>query len=150
MEQALAFESVNQLLMLLGGDDMFATVDLCVLDLNACTAAFSKLGGCDSFLVRRGALTRVDGGRLPMGILEGVKPAGATLRLQPGDTLVMMTDGLFDASRDGERAFIEQAILAHAGESPQALCEALAGLSLERQGQARDDITVMAARIGKS
>jgi len=150
VEHALAFDSVNQLLMLLGGDDMFATVDLCVLDLNACTAAFSKLGGCDSFLVRRGALTRVEGGRLPMGILEGVRPAGATLRLQPGDTLVMMTDGLYDASREGERAFLERAILECAVKPPQSLCESLTNLALERQGQARDDITVMAARIGKS
>jgi hypothetical protein len=108
VEYSLAFDSVNQLLMLVGGEDMFATVDLCVLDLNACTASFSKLGGCDSLLIRRGALTRIEGGRLPMGILEGVTPAGTQLKLQPGDTLLMMTDGLFDASRDGEAAWLEQ------------------------------------------
>lgn len=150
VEYALAFDSVNQLLILLGGEDMFATVDLCVLDLNACTAAFSKLGGCDSYLIRKGELRRVEGGRLPMGILEGVKPAGANLRLQPGDTLIMMTDGLFDASREGERDWLEQTALQLAGEPPQALCEELTRLALNRQGQARDDITVMAARIGKS
>ena len=147
---ALAFDSVNQLLMLLGGEDMFATVDLCVLDLNACNATFSKLGGCDSFLIRRGELTRVEGGRLPMGILEGVKPAGAHLRLVPGDVILMMTDGLIDLSLDGERAWLEQAALQLSSEPPQALCEALTKLSLERQGEARDDITVMAAKIGKS
>jgi stage II sporulation protein E len=150
VEHSLAFDSVNQLLMLLGGDDMFATVDLCVLDLNACSATFSKLGGCDSFMIRKGELTRIEGGRLPMGILEDVTPAGAHLRLQPGDTLLMMTDGLFDATQDGERAWLEQAASQLSGESPQAMCEALATLALDRQGQARDDITVMAARIGKS
>ena len=150
VEYSLAFDSVNQLLILLGGEDMFATVDLCILDLNACTATFSKLGGCDSFLIRKGELRRVEGGRLPMGILEDVKPAGAHLRMQPGDTLVMMTDGLFDATRDGEREWLEQTALQLAGEPPQALCEELTRLALNRQGQARDDITVMAARIGKS
>jgi stage II sporulation protein E len=125
VEYALAFDSVNQLLILLGGEDMFATVDLCVLDLNACTASFSKLGGCDSFLIRKGELRRVEGGRLPMGILEDVKPASAHLRLQPGDTLVMMTDGLFDATRDGEREWLEQTALQLSGETPQALCEEL-------------------------
>ena len=96
VEHSLAFDSVNQLLMLLGGEDMFATCDLCVLDLNACTASFSKLGGCDSLLIRKGVATRIEGGRLPMGILENITPASAHLRLQPGDTLLMMTDGLID------------------------------------------------------
>jgi stage II sporulation protein E len=150
VEHALAFDSVNQLLMLLGGEDMFATVDLCVLDLNACTAAFSKLGGCDSLVLRKGEAIRVEGGRLPMGILENVTPASAHLRLQPGDTVLMMTDGLMDPARDGETAWLEQAALCLTNEPPQALCEELARLALDRQGQARDDITVMAARIGKS
>ncbi len=150
VEHSLAFDSVNQLLMLLGGEDMFATADLCVLDLNACTASFSKLGGCDSLIIRRGEVQRIEGGRLPMGILEGVTPAGSVVRLQPGDTLVMMTDGLYDASRDGEAAWLEDAARRLAGEAPQALCEALTRLALDRQGEARDDITVMAARIGKS
>ncbi len=150
VDHALTFDSVNQLLMLLGGEDMFATVDLCVLDLNACNATFSKLGGCDSFLIRRGELIRVEGGRLPMGILDGVKPAGTHLRLVPGDVILMMTDGLIDISREGEREWLEQAVLELSSEAPQALCEALTKLSLTRQGEARDDITVMAARIGKS
>lgn len=150
VERSLAFDSVNQLLMLMGGEDMFATVDLCVLDLNACTASFSKLGGCDSFLLSKGTLTRVEGGQLPMGILEGVTPAGARLRLQPGDTVLMMTDGLFDATKEGERTWLEQMILQVADEEPQSLCESLTRRSLERQGQARDDVTVMAARIGRS
>lgn len=150
VERDLAFDSVNQLLMLLGGDDMFATADLCVLDLNACAATFSKLGGCDSLVIRRGEIKRVEGGRLPMGILEGVTPAGAHMRLQPGDTLIMMTDGLIDFTLDGEREWLEQAALSLSGEPPQALCEELTRMALERQGQARDDITVMAARIGKA
>ena len=62
----------------------------------------------------------------------------------------MMTDGLFDATRDGEREWLEQTALQLSGETPQALCEELTRLALNRQGQARDDITVMAARIGKS
>ena len=136
--------------MLLGVEDMFATVDLCVLDLNACTASFSKLGGCDSLLIRRGEVRRIEGGRLPMGILEGVTPTSSVVRLQPGDTLLMMTDGLCDAARDGETAWLEDAARHLAGEAPQALCEALTRLALDRQGEARDDITVMAARIGKS
>lgn len=150
VERALAFDSVNQLLMLLGGEDMFATVDLCILDLNACTASFSKLGGCESLLVRRGALTRIEGGRLPMGILEGVTPTGSHLRLQPGDTLLLMTDGLYDPARDGGREWLDEAVVRHAGESPQALCDALIRLALERQKETRDDITVMAAHIAKA
>ena len=68
---------MNALLLNRGGEDMFATVDLLILDLSTGEAELVKLAACPTLILRDGALRRVEGGRLPLGILEKVQPGAS-------------------------------------------------------------------------
>lgn len=149
VERELALDSVNQMLLLIGGEDMFATIDLCVLDLCEGLAQFSKLGACASVVSRRGTCVRVEGGRLPLGILDRVTPVNQMVRVHPGDLIVMVTDGVADDAREGQLDWLEAQVRDFEDLPPQKLCEAILRAALERPEGAADDMTVLAAKIGR-
>ena len=86
----------NRLLADQGCGDMFATLDLCVIDNGRMEAIWVKMAACDSYLLRGGACRVIPGGRLPMGIVAEAAPQVCVVRLQPGDVIVMGTDGAME------------------------------------------------------
>ena len=100
-----------------------------------------------SWLWQRDALSEVTGDALPLGILENIESGESLLRLQAGDAIVLMTDGVEDAFAD--RQSLQDAILLALAESdPQSAAESLL-LAAQRAegGQRQDDQTVMVIRI---
>lgn len=150
VKRELALNMINDLLLMVSGEDMFATVDLCVIDLNSGRTEINKLGACATVILREGKVMRVEGGRLPLGILSQVKPVNRTVRLKPDDLLIMVTDGMAETARDGDQAWLEARILEVAKMQPQALCDALLRAAQSREGRIDDDRTVMAVRIDRA
>lgn len=141
----LAVETVNALLMRRGGEDMFATADILLIDLSTGEAAFVKLGACPTWIARGGEALRVEGGRLPLGILEGVSAEQTRARLEPGDAVLMVSDGVLDALGDGA---LEALLLDNAGDDPRRLAErTLAAAEAACVPARRDDMTAVAVRV---
>ncbi len=141
----LALETVNQQMLMRSGEEMFATVDLCAVDLNTGVAEFSKLAASRSLILRGTELMRVESGRLPLGILERVQPAVTRVRLKPGDVIVMGSDGVMEA---GDGMMIDRLTRLSAGCAPGALAERLVREAGLRRGRGRcDDLTCICARI---
>lgn len=143
--KALALETVNELMLARTDSDMFATVDLCVVDLVTGEAEFTKLAACRSVILRRGEVLTVEGGRLPLGILEGVSASTCKVVLEPGDVIIMASDGVMDAVGEGELDHMLQNL---GMQPPQLLAEAL--VSRVEQSVAsdrRDDMTALCARL---
>jgi len=111
------------------------------------TASLLLAGHPPPLLVRDGRVQAVGRSGPLLGAVEAADWPAESLRLHPGDTLVLYTDGVLDAARpDGER-FGEaglDALVARAGAEPESLAgaldEALAGLRL------RDDVCMLAIR----
>ncbi len=142
---ALAVETVNALLLNRGGEDMFATADLLILNLMTGEAEFMKLAACPTMIARGGEALRVEGGRLPLGILEQVRPEHTRARLMPGDAVLMVSDGVADAA--GIEA-LEEMLVAGAEEDAARLSQRaldLAGAACD--GGRRDDMTAMVLKI---
>ncbi len=140
----LAIETVNALLLNRSGDDMFATVDMLILDLSSGEARLVKLAACPTLILRNGEVRRVEGGRLPLGILERVQPGGLHTRLMAGDVLLMATDGVMDAA--GEAA-LEELMRREAEDMPRLARMALGAAEKACQGGHRDDMTAVCLRL---
>lgn len=146
-DRTQALTAVNGMMLLAGRGERFSTVDMLLLDLWTGQATLNKLGAAGSYRVHEGTMTRLSGDALPLGILEDVESGENRMRLQEGDTLVMMSDGIEDAF--GSRVQLEEAVeMALTGESAQAAAEALRLFAMQAQSDVQhDDQTVIILRI---
>lgn len=144
VEESAALECVNQLLMLKCQEDMYATLDVLLLDLVTCRGRFLKQGAPPSYILRKGRVYTVHAETLPVGILPEAAPVcPQDAQLLRGDAVIMMTDGLWDALGQELLAAIIEGV--GGANTPQDGADALLRRALER-GPA-DDMSVIVARV---
>jgi len=142
-----AIDVVNALMLMCTGREMYATMDLCVIDLHSGEAAFEKLGACASYVVREGEVRALRADTLPMGVLPDVQSHSLRMTLRPGDVILLLTDGVADAFPGGEeglRMAIEKLYWLH----PQAVGEKLIAQAVTPEGE-QDDMAVLCARVSR-
>jgi len=146
--RAQALDVVNALMLMCTGKEMYATMDLCVVDLHSGETAFEKLGACPSYVVRGGEVRAIGADTLPVGVLPDVESRSLRMTLRAGDVVVMLTDGVTEAFPGGEEA-LREAIAKLYWLHPQAVGEKLIAKTVG-SGAAKDDMTVLCMRVGKS
>jgi sigma-B regulation protein RsbU (phosphoserine phosphatase) len=151
---AECLQYVNGVLAQQGDGMMFVTLLYAILDMSTGQLDFCNAGHMIPYVVSAsGPIEEVArGGGMIAGIYEAARYEGAELQMQPGDCLVMYTDGVTEAF-DRDEAMFEQwrlvSSLKEAGHKPVAeLVKSVMGAVREFAGGARqsDDITVLAVR----
>ena len=143
LPRQLSAATVNGVLLSRGGEELFATADMLTIDLNTGRAEFTKLAACRSYILRGGRIHPVEGGQLPLGILDEVNPGIQDAELRRGDIIVMMTDGVADAMNENMLMEVMRRITDYAPEDmARALIDA-AAIKTDR----RDDMTAVCVKI---
>jgi sigma-B regulation protein RsbU (phosphoserine phosphatase) len=107
-------------------------------------------GHCPPLLIQAGQVTRLEATGLPLGLFREGRYSVQTLRLLPGDTLLLYTDGLTEARNVADEEYGEERLANVAGERhaprPRSLLDAcLDDLSAFLSGTPlKDDLTLMA------
>lgn len=152
--QDLAIKTVNSILVLRSPGESFATVDLAVLNLYSGQTDFVKIGAVPTFVIRGGRVGQIKASSLPVGIIEDIEVVSLSRALEPGDVLVMVTDGILDAYQGaGDREeWLAEVLLDVADLPPQEMAEILLKLAQTGAGgvtRVPDDMTVLVARLEK-
>jgi len=143
LPRTLAASTVNGVMLSRGGEELFATADMLVIDLNSGRAEFTKLAACRSYILRKGRMIAIEGGQLPLGILDEINPGIQEAQLERGDIIYMMTDGVTDAL--GEKSLAET--LRGIKETTGAeMARRLVDAAAMRAGR-RDDMTAVCIRV---
>ena len=151
-DKSITIKTINSILMLRSREEMFATADLCVMDLVEGTAEFIKIGGVPSYIRRQDKVEIIRQPALPIGILEDVEAENISVPIQDEDMIILMTDGILDAfavvgDREEELA---KFIATLDTINPQEMADLIMQEALlHTGGKAKDDMTVMAGRVWK-
>lgn len=130
----------------------FVTAFLGIYDPSTRELTYACAGHPPPLLKASGGVSRLDTvASCPLGIVEEEVWADATVRIQPGDTLLLYTDGITEARDPDNDMFSEERLqfaLKKCGGSPAAVIECLENqVAAYRQGRpAQDDQTLMVIR----
>ncbi len=151
--EQVAIKSINSILSLRTTDEMFATLDLAIINLHNAFVRFLKIGSSPSFIKRGNELLKMEASNLPMGIIQDVEVDIVTNQLKSGDLLIMMSDGIFEGPRHVENTdlWMKRKILNMETEDPQEVADLLLEEVIRtRSGVIEDDMTVLVAKIEKN
>lgn len=138
---------VNSAMLFKSTDESLATVDVSCIDLFSGRIDLLKAGAAPTVVRRNGRCGRAQSTSLPAGILREVGFDKATVKLRPGDAVIMMSDGAVSEGTDWICAEAE----AWQDGSAQDLAEHLARCAKRRRtDNHEDDITVMTAIIERA
>ncbi len=138
---------LNSSMIFKSTDESTATVDIAAIDLYTGRCDLLKAGAAPTLVRRSGRTGKAQSTSLPAGILRDISFDKATIRLRPGDILLLMSDG---ATTDGTE-WICAELENWQGGSAQELSERISlSAKRRRQDNHEDDITVMAAIIEKA
>lgn len=145
VDPAMAMQILNSVLLLSGTDAWgCATVDLMCVDLFSGETCFYKYGAAPSFVKNAEGVRRVEGETLAAGLSagEGSAPDTVRMRLKPGSTAVVASDGVL-AERDD--AWLRE-LLAGEERDMKGLARTVLRAAEELYG-ASDDMTVLTVRV---
>lgn len=152
MDEKLAIKSVNSVLLLRSSDEVFATVDVALIDMYTAKTTFMKIGSTPSFIKRGNEVISISANNLPVGILQEIDVDLIRVQLQPGDTLIMMTDGIYDAPGHAanKEMWMKRVIQEISADNPQEIADALLETVVRyHKGDIIDDMTVVVAKVDK-
>lgn len=143
-----AINTVNSIMTLkFCEEEKFSTIDLSNIDLYTGQIDFMKVGAVSSFIKSADMVDIVKSKSLPIGVLDEVDIDTYTRKVQHGDLIVMLTDGVTDVEETGGIGWILDYMARHDDD-----IESLAGGIIEEakklgKNKVGDDMTVLVSKV---
>lgn len=147
--QETAVRMINSCMLLQNSSQMFSTIDLCMVDLYNAKCDLIKSGAASTFIRRENEIEVIRSNAFPAGVMQQSDYESMHRQLAPGNTIVMMTDGVLEAlpeeGREQQMAeLIDKSASRNAKEFAQRLMERV---YLMQKLKARDDMTILIGNI---
>jgi sigma-B regulation protein RsbU (phosphoserine phosphatase) len=145
---------LNRTLYLSSTAERYSTLFCGVISADRTRLSYVNAGNVKPYLLHRdGSIERLEGSGLPVAMMPEWSYEQESVKLEPGDTLVVVSDGIPEARNDTgdfwEEEQIERTLLAHLNyplaQVPEMLCAEADGFAAGAEQY--DDMTIVALRI---
>ncbi len=151
-EKDVSMKLINSTLSANTSEDMFATLDIQILDLFNGNMEFIKNSACPTYIKRNGEVQLLKAVSLPTGILTNVDLVVYDYDLQDGDILVMCSDGIIDSNKEylNKQVWLKYLLEDIQIDDAQKIADIIIGEAIDNDfGVQKDDMTVIVAKITK-
>ncbi len=140
-----AFHALNSILRC-GEEECSVALDIFAFDRITGEGVFIKSGAAPSYIKRGKSLFRIKSATMPLGVLKGVDAERIASKIEVGDTVIMLSDGVLDGAEDCP--WLVELLNRENGEDPRGLSEKiLKEAALMSEGG--DDMTAVVIKIGR-
>ncbi len=154
-EPATMLKIINGVFCRILGRQKMMTCLVLLVDPANSNMAYCSAGHCDPFIVRAGRVTQPISRHLPLGARQRGEFRVTTVELQPGDTVVLYSDGLVEAQKatggmvgfDGVEAALPELVAGRSGDGdPVAMVARIRRWhhELTQTDPPHDDVTLVA------
>ncbi len=151
-DKEVSLNLINSALIANNKDDMYATLDMQILDLYAGNMEFIKNGACPTFIKRKKEVQLLKSVALPTGILENADLVVYDYDLQDGDILIMCSDGIIDANSEyiNKELWVKYLLEDLQTDDAKQIADIILNEAIDSSfGIQKDDMTVIATKISK-
>jgi len=151
-EKEVSMKLINSTLSANTEEDMYATLDIQILDLYNGNMEFIKNSACPTYVKRNKEVQLLKSVSLPTGILNNVDLVVYDYDLQDGDILVMCSDGIIDSNKQyvNKQAWLKYLLEDIQTNDAQKMADIIIGEAIDNDfGVQKDDMTVIVAKINK-
>jgi len=149
MDPETAMHTLHYMMSLNGLDDMYATLDLALIDLQEGRLWSWKAGSMSTYIKRGEDFLRLDSKSVPVGFLPSFSVEAKHEELKAGDILVMMTDGMFsgDVSLETQEKSLYGTLSKYGHLDSENIAERIINEMERRFQSVEDDRTVLVMKI---
>lgn len=152
VDKDLTLKTINSVLRVKSNEEIFTTLDLSFIDLYSGKLQMIKTGSPATFIKKKDRIEVINTRSLPVGILKDVDFNIYEEYIEDGDIIIMMSDGILEASRDIEDAeeWMKNIIIDIDSGNPQIIAEEILSEAKEVVTGSRDDMTVLVTKVWKN
>lgn len=147
-----ALKLINNTISANTDDDMYATLDVSILDLYNGSMEFIKNGACPTFVKRDGKVEILKSVALPTGILNNIDLIEYNYNLEDGDIVVMCSDGILDSNKEyaSKELWVQEVLEDIETDDAQRIADILLCEAKDNDfGKEKDDMTVIVFKVIK-
>ncbi len=151
-EKDVSLQLINSTLSANTEEDMYATLDIEILDLFNGNMEFIKNGACPTYVKRGKEVQLLKSMSLPTGIVSENDLVVYDFDLEDGDIIVMCTDGIIDSNKEylNKHLWLKYLLEDMETTDAQQIADIILKEAIDNDfGNQKDDMSVIVAKIYK-
>lgn len=143
---------INSAILNANKDEMYATLDIEILDLYDGKVEFLKNGACPTYVKRNKNVSIIKSDSLPTGIMQNVRIDTYDKDLKDGDILVICSDGILESNTEyaNKEVWLKGLLEDIQTDIPEKIADIILKESIDNyMGKPKDDMSVIVAKVIK-
>ena len=143
---------INSAIMNANKEDMYATLDIEILDLYAGKMQILKNGACPTYIKKNKNVNIIKSTSLPTGIISDISVDTYDTDLTDGDIVVICSDGIIESNKEyaNKELWVKYLLEEIQTDSPERIVDIILHEAIDNDfGKAKDDMTVIAFKVNK-
>ncbi|MBR2787015.1 MAG: SpoIIE family protein phosphatase [Clostridia bacterium] len=131
-------------------EDMYATLDVTIVDLYTENMEFVKNGACPTYVKRNKNVQLLKSISMPTGILDNIDLIVYDKDIEKGDIIVMCTDGIIESNSDYQNKdlWLKYLLEEINVDDVQKIADIIISEAIDNDyGKEKDDMTVIVAKV---
>ncbi|MBR3162546.1 MAG: SpoIIE family protein phosphatase [Clostridia bacterium] len=145
-------ELINSTILNSSEKEIFATLDIAIVDLYAGNIEFMKNGACPTYIKNKKKISIIKSVTLPTGIIDNVDLSLHDKDIENNDIVVMCSDGIIDSNVEykNKELWIKYMLEDIETEDSQKIADLLLNEAIDNNyGVAKDDMSVIVCKFVK-
>lgn len=147
-EKETSLRMINSALALKADQESFSTVDILEINTETGDCEFLKIGSAQSFIKKKKEIGVISSKSLPVGILENVDTKPLKCKVETGDLILMVTDGVSEAGNGVLKTDWIKKLLALEKRKPWEIADLII-VGAKARAKVIDDMTCCVIKIEK-